>query len=80
MITEEKIRGLLNEIRPEIDFSQSADFIADGLIDSMDVIQLTALMQSEFGIDIDVLEIVPENFGSVESLLSLAVRSASSNS
>ena len=33
----EKLNELLNELRPEIDFSESENFIEDGYLDSFDL-------------------------------------------
>lgn len=67
----DKILSILNEIRPEFDFTQSADFIGDGLLDSFDVITLVTELDKAFGISIDGIDILPDNFASVESISGL---------
>lgn len=66
---EEKILNMLKEIRPEYDFTQSEDFIEDGLLDSFDMVTFVADLEDTFGIVIDGLDIVPENFATVETIL-----------
>ncbi len=63
-----KIIELLKDIRPDEDFAASDDFIADGLIDSADLQQLMALIETEYGVKIAGTDIMPQNFASVESI------------
>ena len=64
----EQIKKILNEIRPEFDFESSSDFIEDGYLDSFDLVTLVAELDETFNISIDGLDIVPENFMSVETI------------
>ena len=64
----EQIKKILTEIRPEFDFESSSDFIEDGYLDSFDLFTLVAELDETFNISIDVLDIVPENFMSVETI------------
>jgi acyl carrier protein len=67
-----KLLDVLQGIRPEVDFSQSNDFLEDGMLDSFDMITLVADLDNAFGISIDGLDILPENFhnlGAIEKLL-----------
>lgn len=66
---EEKILEMLKDIRPEYDFTASADFIGDGLLDSFDMVTFVSELEDSFGIVIDGLDIVPENFATVETIL-----------
>jgi len=63
-----KIRELLKEIRPEFDFSESNDFITDGMLDSFDVVTLVAALDKAYGISIDGIDIVPEHFRSFDTI------------
>lgn len=65
---------ILNGIRPEFDFSASGDFIADGMLDSFDMITLVATLDKEYGISIDGVDIVPENFNNLQSIEALLSR------
>lgn len=68
---KEKIYSILNGIRPEVDFRSKSDFFDDGFRDSMDFVQFITSLNSEFGIEIDGLDIVPENFGNIEAVEAL---------
>jgi acyl carrier protein len=65
------VRDLLENIRPEFDFSASSDFIADGMLDSFDVVTLVAALDETYGISIDGVEIVPDNFRNLDSIAAL---------
>ena len=64
----QKILEMLEELRPEFDFNNSENFILDGLLDSFDIIMLTSMIEEQYDINIDGLDIVPENFVSIQSI------------
>lgn len=66
-----KAVAILAGVRPEHDFHQSQDFIADGLIDSFDVVTLVAELEKTFGITIDGIDIVPEHFRNLQTIEAL---------
>lgn len=70
----EQIIKILTELRPEFDFNQDVDFIEEGLLDSFDVVNLVSELDSLFGISIDGVDILPENFASVEAIENLLKR------
>ena len=66
---KEKIINILTELRPEFDFTvENVNFISEGMLDSFDMVALVSELDSQFGISIDGLDIVPENFSSVEAI------------
>lgn len=65
------IYSILEEIRPEYDFKDSTDFIEDGLLDSFDIISLIDIISEKYGVSIDGLDIIPENFCSAQAILDL---------
>lgn len=69
-----KVNDILAHIRPEVDFSQSGDFFGEGVLDSFDLVTLVSEIDRAYGISIDGLDIVPENFGSVEKIEALVAR------
>ncbi len=70
-----EILAMLTELRPEFDFTDSEDFVMDGLLDSFDIISLVSMLEEKHGIKIDGLDIVPENFASVNSIMALIKKS-----
>jgi methoxymalonate biosynthesis acyl carrier protein len=59
---------VLKGIRPEFDFSISEDFIADGMLDSYDVITLISELDQSYGISIAGTDILPENVKNLAAL------------
>lgn len=72
---EQAILASLRQLRPEADYVTSADFVGDGLLDSLDIVSLVADLEGKFGVRIDGVEIVPENFVTVATIASLVHRS-----
>lgn len=62
------IEEILKGIRPEFDFSESNDFIADGMLDSFDLITLISDIDKRFSISIEGTDIIPENFCSIAAI------------
>ena len=65
---KEKILEILQDIRPEVDFNNSEDFIEDGYLDSFDMVALVSNLDKTFGISILGEDIIPENFANIEAI------------
>ena len=72
---KEKIYAILQETRPEFNFQGSDNFVEDGFLDSYDVVTIVSELENVFGVVIDGLEIIPENFETVDKISSLVERS-----
>ncbi len=70
-----EITAILKTIRPELDFTQSEDFIKDGLLDSFDMIALVTALDKKYNISIQGVDIVPENFKNSETIAALLGKS-----
>ncbi|MEG2341380.1 MAG: phosphopantetheine-binding protein, partial [Odoribacter sp.] len=68
---KDKIVKILTELRPEFDFTEDVNFIEEGMLDSFDVINLVTTLDEQFGISIDGMDILPENFSSIERIEAL---------
>lgn len=68
---EDEIVTILNNLRPEFDFNEPVNFIEEGMLDSFDVINLVNELDTTFGISIDGIDVLPENFSSVASIIEL---------
>ena len=65
---------ILDDLRPDVDFSNEGRLIDDGILDSFDVISLVSEINGEFGVAINVTHVTPENFNSATSIFSLIER------
>lgn len=65
---------ILQEIRPEFDFSEDVNFIENGYLDSFDVVTLVTSLDEFFKISIPGIEILPENFSTMNAIMELLKR------
>jgi len=63
-----RLPDILKSIRPEHDFSESKDFIKEGLLDSLDIVNFVVALEEAFDISIDGEDVTPENFKNLETL------------
>lgn len=70
----EKLLEILSEIRPEVDYANETDLVNRHLLDSLDIVVLVSDIEEAYGIVIDVNDIAPENFSSLEAMLKLIER------
>lgn len=66
----DSILKILSEIRPDIDFNSTGSLMDDRHLDSLDIIRLVSELESEFGINIQINDIVPKNFNDLNSISS----------
>ncbi len=66
-----KIKEVLENIRPEFDFTESDNFLEDGLLDSFDLITLVSSLDETFEISIEGTEMTPENFKNIKTIIKL---------
>jgi acyl carrier protein len=72
---KEQIIKILTELRPEFDFTQEGvNFIEEGMLDSFDMVNLVSELDSTYGISIDGVDILPENFSTVDAIVALLVK------
>lgn len=72
---KDQIIKILTELRPEFDFTQEGvNFIEEGMLDSFDLVTLVSELDNTFGISIDGVDILPENFCSVDAIANLLVK------
>ena len=67
----EKLLKILKGIRPDVDFANEKALIEDGILDSFDVVSIISELDDEFGVQIKITELDPENFNSAESIWAL---------
>ena len=72
--TKEKIYALLSEINEEILNYNGENLFDAGLLQSFQVIWLIGHLEDEFDIEIDVSDIIEDNFKSKEAIVHLVKR------
>ena len=71
----DEIYAILEELRPEFDFQKSENFVDDGFLDSFDIISIISVIEEKYGIVIDGLDILPENFETAAAIAALINKS-----
>ena len=62
---------IMSEVRPDIDFTTETKLIDDDLLDSFDIIAIVSEVNVQFDIEINVNDLLPENFNSAAALYEL---------
>jgi len=71
---KEKVLEILADIQPDFDFTEEVNFIEEGMIDSFDMVNLVTALDENFKISIDGVDIIPENFSSIDSIVTLLTK------
>lgn len=74
-MTKTKIKEIIQDLRPDIDFEEKVEFIEDGIFDSFDIVSLVYALDKEFEISIDGDKIAPEYFNTIEDIARLVEES-----
>ena len=67
----EELIEIMKGIRPDVDFETATDLIDGEILDSFDIISIVSEVNDTFGIEINVDDLLPENFNSAEALYEL---------
>lgn len=70
----EKLIELLSEIRNDVDFENCEELVDDDILESLDILQIIAMISSEYDIEVPQKEIVPENFNSAKLIYEMIQR------
>ena len=67
----EKLLSILSDIRPDLDFEKEEKLIDDGILDSFDIITIVGEINDTFDINVNVNDLLPENFNSAKAIWAL---------
>ncbi len=62
---------ILKELVPDEEFEGRTGLVEDEVLQSIVILNLISELDDEFGIDISVGDVVPENFDSIEAIWAL---------
>ena len=71
---KETIIGILVDLVDGVDFENETALIDNGILASLDIIQLIGALSDEYDVSIPATEIIPENFNSVAALCAMVER------
>ena len=67
----DELLSILKGICPKVDFVNEKKLIDDGKLDSFDIISIVNELNEHYDIEIDVDDLEPDNFNTVEAMLEL---------
>ena len=72
----DRLIEILSELKPDATFTKDTRLVDDKIFDSLGMISLVAELSDEYDIEISPMDIVPENFVTVEALYEMIERLA----
>ena len=70
----ESLLEILRDVCPDVDFERETSLIDDGLLESLDIVSIVTGIMDEFDVELNVDDLLPENFNSVDAMLALIER------
>lgn len=70
----DELLEILNEVKPGVDFENDTDLIDHGVLDSITMVTLVMELNDAFDIEITPVDIVPENFKTVQTIYDMIQR------
>lgn len=70
----EELIKILEEIKTGVDWEKESDLIGNHILDSLKIVQLVGSLNDEFDIEITPIDIVPENFKTVNAIYEMVKR------
>ena len=67
----EELLRIMSEVRPDIDFETETRLIDDEMLDSLDIVAIVTDVNDEFDVEINVNDLLPENFNWAKALYEL---------
>ena len=66
-----ELMEILENLRPDVDFETDTGLIANGILDSFDIVDLVTELNDAFDIEIKTHNLIPENFNSAAAMWNL---------
>ena len=67
----EELLEILTEAVPGVDFETETALVDDEILESLDIVTIVSEIKEAFDVEISVDDLVPENFNSVQAILTL---------
>lgn len=70
----EELLKVLLDVRPDVDFKNEKRLIDEEVLDSFDIIAVVNGLNEAFEIEIDIDDLEPDNFNTIEAMYELVCR------
>lgn len=70
----EQLLEILKGIKKEVDFKTATALVDDGVLDSLEIVEIITAIEDKYGIEINPDEIDPDNFQSLTSMWEMIQR------
>ena len=70
----DELLRIMSEVRPNIDFETEDKLIDNEILDSLDIVAIVTDVNDEFDVEINVNDLLPENFNSAKALYELITK------
>ena len=67
----DELMKILTETCPGIDFEHETALSDDGILESLDIVTIVSEIMDVFGVELNVDDLLPENFNSVQAIWEL---------
>lgn len=67
----DKLIEILNEINDEVDYTTEKELITGGILTSLDLLAIISAIEDEYKVEISAMDIIPDNFESIEDIWKL---------
>ena len=67
----DEVLDLLNDIFPAIDFLASDTLVDDGILSSLNIVQIVSELAMEYDVEFSFEDLTPENFNSIDAIAAL---------
>ena len=71
METNDKVSQILKEVKPTKNLDGITDIVEGGYLDSFELMTLISMLSEAFDVEIEVDDIIPENFNSINAIVSM---------
>lgn len=70
----EELLNVLREVRPDVDFTAHKTLIDDGVLDSLNIMEIVGEICDTFDITLSPADIIPANFNSANAMWAMITR------
>lgn len=68
MSTKQRVANIMKEVKPTKNLENITNIVEGGFIDSFELMLLITMLSDQFGVEISIDEITPENFNSIDAI------------